>query len=32
MRWTGHIAPLEEKGNTYRVLVGKPEERDSRKT
>jgi hypothetical protein len=25
MRWARHVAPLEEKGNAYRVLVGKPE-------
>jgi hypothetical protein len=27
MRWTAHVAPLEEKGNAYRVLAGKPEGR-----
>jgi hypothetical protein len=25
MEWTGHGASMEEKRNTYRVLVGKPE-------
>jgi hypothetical protein len=25
MRWSGHIARMEEKRNVYRVLVGKPE-------
>jgi hypothetical protein len=27
MRWTGHIAPMGEKRNAYRLLVGKPEGR-----
>jgi hypothetical protein len=25
MRWEGHVARMEEKRNTYRILVGKPE-------
>jgi hypothetical protein len=25
MRWTGHVARMEEGRNVYRVLVGKPE-------
>jgi hypothetical protein len=25
MRWTGHVAQVEEKRNAYRLLVGKPE-------
>jgi hypothetical protein len=25
MRWTGHVARMGEKRNTYRLLVGKPE-------
>jgi hypothetical protein len=25
MRWTGHVAQMGEKRNTYRFLVGKPE-------
>jgi hypothetical protein len=28
MRWAGHIACIGEKGNAYRIFVGKPEERD----
>jgi hypothetical protein len=28
MRWAGHVARMGEKRNAYRVLVGKPEERD----
>jgi hypothetical protein len=24
MRWAGHVARIEEKRNTYRLLVGKP--------
>jgi hypothetical protein len=27
MRWAGHVARMGEKRNTYRLLVGKPEER-----
>jgi hypothetical protein len=27
MRWAGHVARLGEKWNTYRILVGKPEEK-----
>jgi hypothetical protein len=27
MRWVGHVARMEEKRNTYRLLVGKPEGR-----
>jgi hypothetical protein len=29
MRWTGHVARIEEKRNAYRILVGKPEEKRS---
>ena len=25
MRWTGHVARMDEEGGVYRVLVGKPE-------
>jgi hypothetical protein len=25
MRWAGHVAGIGEKGNAYRLLVGKPE-------
>jgi hypothetical protein len=25
MRWAGHVAPMGEKRNAYRILVGKPE-------
>jgi hypothetical protein len=25
MRWAEHVAPIEEKRNVYRILVGKPE-------
>jgi hypothetical protein len=25
MRWAGHLARMGEKGNAYRLLVGKPE-------
>jgi hypothetical protein len=28
MRWAGHVARMVEKRNAYRLLVGKPEERD----
>jgi len=28
MRWVGHVAHLGERRVLYRVLVGKPEERD----
>jgi hypothetical protein len=27
MRWVGHVARIEEQGNVYRLLVGKPEGR-----
>jgi hypothetical protein len=27
MRWAGHVARMGEKGNAYRLLVGKPEEK-----
>jgi hypothetical protein len=29
MRWSGHVARTEEKRNTYRLLVGKPEEKET---
>jgi hypothetical protein len=25
MRWAVHVAPIGEKRNTYRILVGKPD-------
>jgi hypothetical protein len=25
MRWAGHVAPMKEKKNAYRILVGKAE-------
>jgi hypothetical protein len=25
MKWTGHVACIGDKGNAYRILVGKPE-------
>jgi hypothetical protein len=25
VRWTGHVAPMEEAMNAYRILMGKPE-------
>jgi len=28
MRWAGHVARMGERRGVYRVLVGKPEERD----
>jgi hypothetical protein len=28
MKWAGHVARMGEKGNAYRILVGKPEGRD----
>jgi hypothetical protein len=28
MRWAGHVARMREKRNAYRILVGKPEERE----
>jgi hypothetical protein len=28
MRWAGHVARMGEKGNVYRLLVGKPEEKN----
>jgi hypothetical protein len=28
MRCTGHIARMVEKRNAYRILIGKPKERD----
>ena len=28
MRWAGHVARMGEESGAYRVLVGKPEERD----
>jgi hypothetical protein len=27
MRWAGHVARMRVKRNTYRILVGKPEEK-----
>jgi len=28
MRWAGHVARMSEERGLYRVMVGKPEERD----
>jgi len=28
IRWAGHVASMGEEREVYRVLVGKPEERD----
>jgi hypothetical protein len=28
MRWAGHVARMGEERNVYKVLVGKPKERD----
>jgi hypothetical protein len=32
MRWAGHVARMGEKRNVYRLLVGKPEGKTTRKT
>jgi hypothetical protein len=32
MAWAGHVARMGEKRNAYRLLVGKPEEKSTRKT
>jgi hypothetical protein len=32
MRWAGHVARMVEKRNAYRILVGKPEGKTTRKT
>jgi hypothetical protein len=33
MRWTGHVARMGEKRNAYRLLMGKPEGKETtRKT
>jgi hypothetical protein len=32
MRWAGHVALMGEKRNAYRLLVGKPEGKTTRKT
>jgi hypothetical protein len=32
MKWAGHVARLGEKRNAYRLLVGKPEGKTTRKT
>jgi hypothetical protein len=32
MRWVGHAVRMGEKRNAYRVLVGKPEGKTTRKT
>jgi hypothetical protein len=32
MRWAGHVTQMGEKRIAYRLLVGKPEERATRKT
>jgi len=28
MRWAGHVARMGERRGVYRILLGKPEERD----
>jgi hypothetical protein len=28
-RWAGHVAGMGDKRNAYRILVGKPKERDN---
>jgi hypothetical protein len=28
IRWAGHVARIGKKRNVYRILVGKPEQRD----
>jgi hypothetical protein len=28
MKWAGHVAQMEEKGNAYRILVEKPEDQE----
>jgi hypothetical protein len=28
MRWAGHVALMGEKRNAYRILVGKPKEKE----
>jgi hypothetical protein len=30
IRWAGHVARMGEKGDRYRILVGKPEGKRSR--
>jgi hypothetical protein len=32
MRWVGHVTGMGEKRNAYRILVGKPERKTTRKT
>jgi hypothetical protein len=32
MRWTGHVAQIGATRNAYRILVGKPEGKTTRKT
>jgi hypothetical protein len=32
MRWAGHVARMGETRNAYRILVGKPEGKPTRKT
>jgi hypothetical protein len=32
MRWVGHVARMVKKRNAYRLLVGKPERKTTRKT
>jgi hypothetical protein len=29
MRWAGHVARVGEKRNAYRILVGKPEDKET---
>jgi hypothetical protein len=29
MRWAGHVAQMGEKSNIYRILVGKPEAKET---
>jgi hypothetical protein len=32
MRWAGHVARMGEKRNAYKILMGKPEVKTTRKT
>jgi hypothetical protein len=31
MRWVGHVAPMGENRNAYRILVGKPRDTNAKK-
>jgi hypothetical protein len=32
VRWAGHVARMREKRNVYRILVGNPEGKTTKKT